>query len=133
MSPHGTRSRYNNAGCRCDRCRDANTQDAARRKAERYAYVDNYSLPPTVEHGRSAYNNWGCRCPICCAAQAEANRSSYRSAVARYPERKAYVAEHGLPPTVEHGASAYSYWGCRCEVCRNAGTEKRRKYSTKPT
>jgi hypothetical protein len=39
----------------------------------------------------------------------------------------AYTREYGLPGFVEHGASAYRNWGCKCGVCLAANTDEQRR------
>lgn len=73
--PHGSYSTYVNHGCRCDACRQANTDYARHARQSRYTRRDNMTLP----HGSlSTYMNWGCRCPECKAANA-ANGRRWRS------------------------------------------------------
>jgi hypothetical protein len=63
-TPHGTRSRYVNAGCRCSECRAAATVYQKARRAARAPYAA--ALAP---HGTAnGYNNWRCRCTRCRAA-----------------------------------------------------------------
>jgi len=69
----GTPGRYR-AGCRCDRCREAQRRRCAVEKAARLALreeVDGRLVAPVPAelHGRlSTYNNRGCRCDPCRAA-----------------------------------------------------------------
>lgn len=49
----------------------------------------------------------------------------------RRAERRAYVKEHGLPPGVEHGASAYSNWGCKCDICTRANADAALSYKAR--
>lgn len=58
---HGTANAYNNHGCRCQDCRNANAAyHRAWRKRVRAAPVPNY-IHGTI-HG---YNGYGCRCDRC--------------------------------------------------------------------
>ena len=71
MANHGTRSQYANDGCRCNRCRKANS-----------AYSRNYrkkgKVPDGVAHGlRTTYTNHGCRCEPCKRANSIYKRSRY--------------------------------------------------------
>lgn len=60
-----------------------------------------------IAHGTaSKYTNDRCRCDECRAAW-----SIYIRAL-----RQRRAAE-GLPPSVEHGATTYTNWGCRCRTC----------------
>lgn len=74
-----------------------------------------------VKCGTPSRYAMGCRCQECRSAVAEYARK--RNAV-----RRAWVAEHGLPRSIEHGISAYNNWGCRCEECRAAWAEYQRDY-----
>ncbi len=80
-------------------------------------------MSASIPHGGSGngYSYYGCRCKECTGA----NR---RRTQARKLIRRAYVQEHGLPPTVAHGYSAYINWGCRCDVCTAANTAICRAY-----
>jgi hypothetical protein len=49
----------------------------------------------------------------CRACRIEARRGLYA-------RRKANVSINGLPDGIQHGANAYSNWGCKCEVCVRA-------------
>lgn len=70
---HGSRSTYNNHGCRCDECRAAHAAYVARRSAERRAELA--AGAATLPHGvLSTYNAWGCRCEDCRAAHAARER-----------------------------------------------------------
>ncbi len=77
---HGTRSKYVHDSCRCDECRQANTDyqwaaDRRRKRALAAGAVD-------VEHGtRSTYKNYQCRCEACTAANAAACAAYARSRV----------------------------------------------------
>jgi hypothetical protein len=72
-------------------------------------------------HDNNGYNHHGCRGPICRQAHALA-------ALSTREERRAYVAEFGLPEHVKHGASAYTNWGCRCHVCKEGHAEECSRY-----
>ena len=75
-----------------------------------------------MEHGtRSSYVENKCRCDEC----RDANRVYQNQ---RDRQRYAYTQEHGLPDDVEHGASAYVNWGCRCEICTKAHAVKTAPY-----
>lgn len=72
--PHGRIVGYSR-GCRCPKCRAANTASAKRRKEER-------SKDPTAAdragHGKATtYINYGCRCAPCKEAQSKANKHYY--------------------------------------------------------
>lgn len=78
-TPHGSRSTYQNYGCRCDDCRAGNSADVLRMVGNRHKRVSE------APHGtRTAYDMWGCRCEACKATKAAANRI-YRDA---HPARK---------------------------------------------
>jgi hypothetical protein len=79
-SRHGTLNGYTNHGCRCDRCRQANT-DACRAYKHRTGRNQPYAeWLATVEgchapHGtETRYVGGGCRCPECKQASAAARR-----------------------------------------------------------
>lgn len=124
-------STYTNHGCRCDVCVAGMSEMNRRQRAKRFATTRESGLPAYVRHGANAYRNWGCRCEVCTAAatvdgterakrrgyksrQTPAERSSDKAA------RKRNTAMYGVPDGVEHGVGTYSYWGCRCAVCRRA-------------
>jgi hypothetical protein len=60
--PHGL-SGYANWGCRCDKCKAANTVSVAAQRARRAARAA--EDPSIVPHGEGGYTNWGCRCDTC--------------------------------------------------------------------
>lgn len=66
---HGTKNGYQNLGCRCADCREANRlHHQADRAAMRARAAD-------IPHGTpSGYQNWGCRCMDCTAAHASSRR-----------------------------------------------------------
>ena len=75
------------------------------------------TAPDTTGHGTYWKYSAGCRCDDC--------REAWRVYTTnRREERKALVAAEGLPPWVEHGASGYNNWFCRCDVC--TGGHRRR-------
>ena len=67
---HGSASTYRNPsrdfkpGCRCKKCREANTK---RVRVEQQSRAKRLADDPTLApHGRrSTYSNWGCRCKSC--------------------------------------------------------------------
>lgn len=82
LAPHGTYSRYQNQGCRCDECRQANTDYHRERNhrlgrtlpwdvmvAQRRAEAD-----ARDNHGTETRYTRGCRCRACKDASAEARR-----------------------------------------------------------
>lgn len=74
-----------------------------------------------IRHGTTRAYRAGCKCPACRAANAAAWRKGFES-------RQARLATADF----EHGASAYSNWRCRCEICckghsaRMAASQERR-------
>lgn len=77
MSEHGTIHRYTNEGCRCDPCKQAWSNYARKRRAERIQLP----IPNTVEHGHnSTYINYFCRCRPCRDAH-NAYHRAYRKRV----------------------------------------------------
>lgn len=78
-------------------------------------------LNERFEHGLNGYKTHRCRGPICTAAANEATRR-------KRAERRAIVADKGLPENIEHGASAYTNWGCRCDECRAGHAAETSKY-----
>ena len=65
---HGTRNAYGNLGCRCERCRQANTDD----KNARLRRIRPTPAPGSAQHGTvNGYTYWRCRCPKCRAAKAD--------------------------------------------------------------
>jgi hypothetical protein len=73
--PHGTDSRYNNAGCRCTRCRAAHAA-YQRDHRTRMRTVPRKQVPHGTLNG---YNNYGCKCDACRAANAARGRAYYRA------------------------------------------------------
>lgn len=67
--PHGSAHGYNE-GCRCTRCREANTKRArARREHVRTLreLINGRWVSPYTTHGTlNGYGNWQCRCAACC-------------------------------------------------------------------
>jgi len=67
---HGTLNGYINHGCRCDRCKAANTEyQAGVREAKR-----NAPTPRHVHGTDSGYRDYGCRLKCCREAHAAANK-----------------------------------------------------------
>lgn len=63
---HGTYNGYINCGCRCVKCRKANTSYMKQRRKERWYITRKYGLPEYVDHGKpGTYGNWGCLCELC--------------------------------------------------------------------
>lgn len=61
---HGTRSEYQNYGCRCDKCRKANAE--YRRESRLVSGAQMRANPLDSRHGTvSGYRNHGCRCDKC--------------------------------------------------------------------
>lgn len=70
---------------------------------------------PEALHGKASGYKRGCRCDLC-----RDNWNAYMRA-----RRKTKV----IPDQVQHGLSAtYSNWGCRCEPCAVAKSNKGREY-----
>lgn len=71
--PHGTAHCYN-LGCRCARCREANTARARARRAylrTQRLFVNGRWVSPFAEHGTlNGYGNWQCRCDLCTSVHA---------------------------------------------------------------
>lgn len=121
MPPHGNYSRYQNHGCRCDRCREAATT-----YAREWRHRTGYALPREDyllllrrkaelrdNHGTETRYKFGCRCDVCKAAAAQARR-----------DRRNF---NRTPPTV-HGTHAGYSNGCRCDACRAATNAYRREW-----
>ena len=69
---HGTRSRYVNGPCHCDRCRSANADyQVGARRERRLRLLAGLASPTHGKH--STYVNWGCHCPACTKANSEAS------------------------------------------------------------
>jgi hypothetical protein len=72
-APHGRIVVYRR-GCRCQQCRNANTQAQRTANAHRKA---NPAAADRAGHGKSTtYNNYGCRCPACKDAQVVKNAAN---------------------------------------------------------
>lgn len=72
---HGTFRMYNNAGCRCAECTEANTEVYRVARRARVAQ----EIPDHVAHNASTYSNWGCRCEVCTHAWSEKCKAYYRN------------------------------------------------------
>ena len=67
--------------------------------------------PDDPRHGTdNGYINLGCRCDKCKAAKAARNARERQV-------RHATTRSEGVPAGVQHNASTYSNWGCRCQAC----------------
>lgn len=73
-APHGTTSRYNNQGCRCDECREANRVYGLAYARKRGAVPEAEYRESVKRHGITAYRRRGCRCEVCRAALAAQKR-----------------------------------------------------------
>lgn len=98
-APHGTGTRYQYHGCRCDECRAWNREHMRRFIAKR-----RNTTPPA--HNYTGYQLYGCRCPTC--------KEAYRVT----QKRGRIAAKHRPCPPNRHGGTGYQYYGCRCDVCR---------------
>jgi hypothetical protein len=84
---HGTPGGYSNHDCRCDDCRQANTeyhdtggyQDAYRRR------VRSRPVPDHIHGTIGGYTHYACRCDSCRAAQREAT-ARWRASRSGAPE-----------------------------------------------
>lgn len=79
---HGTANGYNNAKCRCEKCRQAwaDYVSVQRQKREGRSKKDGSS----PKHGSSAtYTNWRCRCDDCTEAHRVSSARRTRRARAR--------------------------------------------------
>lgn len=66
---HGTRSTYNNYGCRCEACAATQRDHMAALRVRLAAQLDQDDS--FIQHGtRNTYVNHGCRCPECKTANA---------------------------------------------------------------
>jgi hypothetical protein len=75
--PHGTPSRYNDSGCRCDPCRDALRE---KQRANNVARTVKPKDPADPRHGSyTFYRNHGCRCDQCKKAQREQCAIEYQA------------------------------------------------------
>lgn len=76
---HGAVTAYGYHGCRCDRCKAANTaaQQAARNRRAAAAAFE--QIPRQVHGTENGYSNYRCRCDRCKAAHAEAARTKGRN------------------------------------------------------
>ena len=74
MPPEHGVTRYDDYGCRCEVCREANAERHRAGRARRaLSEPEDNSL---LAHGtKSTYANHGCRCDLCVDAQRRANRS----------------------------------------------------------
>ena len=80
-SAHGTPGKYN-AGCRCPKCRKANTERCKVAKAVRLADADR------IPHGTmTGYWNWNCRCDDCKKIGSEVNKFRNTTEPGTYPRK----------------------------------------------
>ena len=70
--PHGTRTGYNNYGCRCDACKKAHREYMRKRYQVWRLLHPLPPKPPPKPHGTEARYNKGCRCTLCRRAHADA-------------------------------------------------------------
>lgn len=85
-APHGTTTRYDAGGCRCQPCRDAHASSVRLRRHRR----KNQPLPTDIQHGRySTYRDWSCRCTECRHAWNEHSKPYSRAWYERNKQRKA--------------------------------------------
>ena len=108
---HGTNAGYTKHGCRCEACREWNSEYRRRRREQ----LRQPGKP--IPHGtRSGYDNYGCRCDECRDWQRENSR-----------RRREQLRQSDKP--ILHGtASGYKDHGCRCEACRYWQRENSRRY-----
>jgi hypothetical protein len=85
---HGTINAYMHYGCRCEKCRAANTGMVRAQKQKRIEILK--ADPTAARHGvRATYVNYGCRCEKCRAANAQASR---RASAAWYSRNREKVS-----------------------------------------
>lgn len=93
---------------------------------------------PPIKHGTAnAYNNLGCRCAKCRKAWSAYNArltatpcaaGCGRTVQGRYREGTMCRDCRTLANrTAPHGTETVYTWGCRCDACRHAATDARRK------
>lgn len=74
------------------------------------------------ECGTTGSYRRGCRCDVCRAANAAAAA-----------ERRARRLEQGMPADAHGMPSGYTFWGCRCKVCKRTERDRsRNKRAAKP-
>lgn len=91
----------------CERCGGPTSGSNGRAKAPRLCITCTDALrePPHGSVNRYTSGKWACRCKECTAANTAYNRTL-----------------KGRPaPT--HGLSGYRNYGCRCDICRKAGSD----------
>ncbi|WP_425313196.1 HNH endonuclease [Microbacterium esteraromaticum] len=104
-SPHGSASRYNKGGCRCEHCRT----EANRRKREQYARR-------RAAGGQSQPGTIACVCRTCGTefksrkARSYCSRECYRNAVGTAPEHDWYISRGWR-------LFIYDRDGWRCQLC----------------
>jgi hypothetical protein len=124
-TPHGTPSRYNNDGCRCDDCRAAAS-------AARLEWVQSLRDRPSADipHGSTTgYRNWGCRCEPCRRAGA-ASRKGKGSSVPPEPGRpraRPRPKPGDLPfAEIPHGTTdGWKLHRCLCDSCAKRRADDR--------
>jgi hypothetical protein len=84
---HGTATGYRYYGCRCDRCRAANTATQRNLRERMNAVLDQRLAEGRVHHGEAGtYFTYGCRCDLCRAAAAR-QRAAQRARLAAEEDR----------------------------------------------
>lgn len=78
---------------------------------------------PTVTHGkRYTYTKKRCRCDKCKEANAEykLTKTTYHRSIQASPDRQSLSPDaQAILDKVTHGTlSAYEWYGCRCEKCK---------------
>ena len=110
---------YSCRKCRCEPCKQANSEYMKQWRAQNSDYKRNL-----LGHGRNGYRA-GCRCEVCSAANREYMKQ-WRERNTDYESRRTQPAEltHGLVGT-------YDRWGCRCLPCVKAAAEARKDYKNR--
>lgn len=112
---HGTKTAYDNYGCRCDRCLKAVAAAKRAYRANLTRDAKGVITAPGITHGRPSAAALGCSCAPCKACKNTYYRDHRR-------QLKRYIRDGvSAHPKVRHGSRyAYKYYACRCASCVQA-------------
>ena len=135
---HGTHNGYANYGCRCDKCREATNIASRERRAKRknpeeaigepvIQWVDD--LPEKEDALKASRKKPGPK-----PRKKPGPKPKKDAPTRRYPwqEIPEEMREWWISPWAEHGtATGYRYWGCRCDLCKDAQRAESKRLKAK--